>query len=463
MSVSVDLPIGSELAGYRIEALVGRGGMGVVYRAHDLALDRDVALKLLSPDLADDVSFRERFLRESRLAASLEHPNVVPIHDAGEVDGRLYIAMRLVEGTDLKALLHAEGALAPARALRIVEQVAGALDAAHARGLVHRDVKPSNVLVAADDHVYLADFGLSRSLGEAGASIGAAKSLGTIDYVAPEQIRGEEVDGRADVYALGCLLHECLTGEPPFRRSSDAAVLFAHLEEEPPTLPGLEQVTAKALAKDPDDRYQTCRELVEAARSALGLEVKQSRWPLAVASVGITLIGAALLAFFLTGRDGGVRAEPGADSLVRIDPKTNKVAETMAVGRKASGVAVGGGFVWVTNAADGNRLADRPEDEEGAHGLGSRHADRRRRRALRTRSERPRTQPGCDRPDDWISELRNATSGQSRAESPGRSRHRGRLVRRPGRANRRQSGGSIQGRLLERAGPHSAQPDQPRF
>ena len=190
--------------------------------------------------------------------------------------------MRLVEGTDLKALLHADGALATARALRIVEQVAGALDTAHARGLVHRDVKPSNVLVAADDRVYLADFGLSRSLGEAGASIGAAKSLGTIDYVAPEQIRGEEVDGRADVYALGCLLHECLTGEPPFRRSSDAAVLFAHLEEEPPTLPGLEQVTAKALAKDPDDRYQTCRELVEAARSALGLEVKQSRWPLTV-------------------------------------------------------------------------------------------------------------------------------------------------------------------------------------
>ena len=198
--------IGTELAGYRLEALIGHGGMGVVYRAHDLALDRDVALKLLAPHLADDVSFRERFLRESRLAASLEHPNVVPIHDAGEIDGQLYIAMRLVDGTDLKQLLR-EGPLDPARAIHIVEQIAGALDAAHARGLVHRDVKPSNVLLDEHEHAYLADFGLSRYLGEAGAALGAENSLGTIDYVAPEQIRGEEIDGRADVYALGCLLY----------------------------------------------------------------------------------------------------------------------------------------------------------------------------------------------------------------------------------------------------------------
>ncbi len=321
MSIQADPRIGSELAGYRIDALLGRGGMGVVYRAHDLALDRDVALKLLSPAVAADASFRERFLRESRLAASLEHPNVVPIHDAGEVDGQLYIAMRLVEGTDLKALLKAEGSLAPARALHIVEQVAGALDAAHARGLVHRDVKPSNVLVAADEHVYLADFGLSRSLGEAGSSLGATQSLGTIDYVAPEQIRGEDVDGRADVYALGCLLQECLTGEPPFRRSTDAAVLFAHLEEKPAGLPGLEQVMTKALAKEPDGRYETCYQLVEATRSALGLETKPSRWPFAVAAVGVALIGAALLAFFLSQGDASAKAEPGADSLVRIDPQ----------------------------------------------------------------------------------------------------------------------------------------------
>ena len=203
--------IGSELAGYRLDELIGRGGMGVVYRAHDLALDRDVALKLLAPHLAEDVSFRERFLTESRVAASLEHPNVVPIHDAGEIDGQLYIAMRLVEGSDLKEVLR-EGPLEPARAVRVLEQIAGALDAAHARGLVHRDVKPSNVLLDEGGHVYLADFGLSRYLGDAALPLGPAKSLGTADYVAPEQIRGEEVDGRADVYALGCMLYECLDG-----------------------------------------------------------------------------------------------------------------------------------------------------------------------------------------------------------------------------------------------------------
>ena len=229
--------IGTELAGYRLEALIGRGGMGVVYRAHDLALDRDVALKLLAPHLADDVSFRERFLTESRVAASLEHPNVVPIHDAGEIDGQLYIAMRLVEGSDLKEVLR-DGPLEPARAVRVLEQIAGALDAAHARGLVHRDVKPSNVLLDEGGHVYLADFGLSRYLGDAALPLGPAKSLGTADYVAPEQIRGEEVDGRADVYALGCMLYECLTGQPPFWRGTDAATLYAQLEEPPPVLPG---------------------------------------------------------------------------------------------------------------------------------------------------------------------------------------------------------------------------------
>src|SRR5438552_3709472 len=234
-----ELAIGAELGGYRIESLLGRGGMGVVYRAHELALDRKVALKVLAPELAEDEGFRERFLRESRLAASLDHPAIVPIYDAGEVAGQLYIAMRLVEGTDLKRLLATEGVLGPERALALLEQVGDALDAAHERGLVHRDVKPSNVLVDERGHCYLADFGLSRRLVDQSTGLGGARSLGTVDYVAPEQIRGDELDGRADLYSLGCLLFECLAGRPPFGGSSATAIAFAHLEESPPALPGL--------------------------------------------------------------------------------------------------------------------------------------------------------------------------------------------------------------------------------
>jgi YVTN family beta-propeller protein len=354
MSISTDLPVGSELAGYRIEELLGRGGMGVVYRALDLALDRPVALKILAPELAADVGFRERFLRESRLAASIDHPNIVPVYDAGEIGGELYIAMRYVEGSDLKRLL-ADGPLAPRRTVALASQVAAALDAAHARGLVHRDVKPSNVLVTDQDHVYLADFGLTRRLGETAAAVDPAKSLGTADYVAPEQIRGDDVDGRADLYSLGCLLYECLTGEPPFRRPSELATLFAHLEEEPPAPTGLDAVMRTALAKDPDNRYQSGRELVEAGRAALGLEPKRVRWPLALAAAGIALLGAALLAFFLTAGGGGsgTPSEAGADSLVRIDPKTNTVTRTLPVGRVAGSVAADQHDVWVTNEGDG--------------------------------------------------------------------------------------------------------------
>ena len=344
--------IGSELAGYRLDELIGRGGMGVVYRAHDLALDRDVALKLLAPHLADDVSFRERFLTESRVAASLEHPNVVPIHDAGAIDGQLYIAMRLVEGSDLKQVLR-EGPLESARAVRILEQIAGALDAAHARGLVHRDVKPSNVLLDEGGHVYLADFGLSRYLDDAALPLGPAKSLGTADYVAPEQIRGEEVDGRADVYALGCMLYECLAGAPPFRRGTDAATLYAQLEEAPPVLPGLEEVLPRALAKEPDGRYATCAELIEDARERLGItEPRRSRWPLAVAVVGVALIGAALAGFFLT-RGGGGGAAPGQGGrLLRIDPGSNRVTSSVHVGDGPAALSVGSGRVWAASYRD---------------------------------------------------------------------------------------------------------------
>ncbi len=355
MEVGTDGRLGTELLGYRLEDVLGRGGMGVVYRAYDARLKRNVAVKLLASELASDERFRERFLSESQLAAALEHPNVIPIHNAGDAEGHLYLVMRYVEGSDLKTLLREQAPLEPARALAICSQVAAALDAAHAHGLVHRDVKPSNVLLDEREHAYLADFGLTRRLSDQAPGFDAGLSLGTPAYAAPEQIEGKELDGRVDQYSLACLLHECLTGEPPYPRASEAAVLFAHLEEEPPAPPGLEDVMKRALAKDPDDRYETCGELVEAAREALGIrEPRPTRWPLAVAAIVVALIAAVLLAFLLTRGSDGPEPLPGADTLVRIDPETNAVAERIPVGREASSVAVGGGYVWVTNTADGN-------------------------------------------------------------------------------------------------------------
>jgi serine/threonine protein kinase len=263
---------GITFAGYRIESLVGRGGMGVVYRAMDLSLERPVALKMIAPELAEDAHFRTRFLREPRLAASLDHPNVIPIYEAGEHEGQLYLAMRFVEGSDLKRVLEHEGRLAPERALAVLAQVAGALDAAHRRALVHRDVKPANVLLVVDGHAYLTDFGITKQVG--GASTDTGRAVGTLDYLAPEQIRGEDVDGRTGSYALGCVLYECLEGRPPFRRDSEAETLWAHMQEEPAPLKdygALDPVLRKALAKDREHRYGSCAELVDAAAGALGL------------------------------------------------------------------------------------------------------------------------------------------------------------------------------------------------
>jgi WD40 repeat protein/tRNA A-37 threonylcarbamoyl transferase component Bud32 len=286
VQVSEDSRVGTELAGYRIESLLGWGGMSVVYLAEDLRLKRRVALKLLAPSLAEDESFRDRFLRESELAASIDHPNIVPIYEAGTAEDLLFIAMRYVEGRDLKERLH-HGCLDPRDATGIVAQVASALDAAHARGLVHRDVKPSNVLLDTgarpdgSDHVYLADFGLTRRVSDESGAGDDGHLMGTTDYVAPEQIAGEETDGRADVYSLGCVLYECLVGQPPFRRDSELAVVFAHLETEPPApsahRPGLpaalDAVVARALAKEPEQRYSSCREL---ARAALTVAVEEA-------------------------------------------------------------------------------------------------------------------------------------------------------------------------------------------
>ena len=273
-----DPRLGSELAGHRVEGVIGRGGMSVVYLAEHIGLRRKVALKVLGPELADDEAFRERFIRESQITARLDHPNIVTVYDAGEADGVLYISMRYVEGTDLERLLRAETRLEPARAVSLISQAAAALDAAHAAGLVHRDVKPGNILLASDarssrDRAFLSDFGVTKRL-ETGAGITrTGQFVGTVDYVSPEQIRGEDLDGRADVYSLGCVLYRCLTGEVPFPRDTEVATIYAHLQDPPPVpserLPelgvGFDTPIATALAKAPDDRFDTCRDLADAA------------------------------------------------------------------------------------------------------------------------------------------------------------------------------------------------------
>jgi serine/threonine-protein kinase len=273
-----DLPRGAEFAGCRIEALAGRGGMGVVYRATQLSLGRPVAVKLIAADRAADAGFRERFERESRLAAAIDHPNVIPVHAAGEEDGRLYLVMRYVQGTDLHALLAREGRLEPARAAAIVAQVAAGLDAAHAAGLVHRDVKPANVLIGGPpgaEHVYLSDFGLTRLEGSDSRLTTTGEWIGTVDFMSPEHLRGDRTDARSDVYALGCVLCAALTGRAPFPRATVPATLLAHLHDGPPRpsaaagVPAaFDRVLARALAKAPADRYPSAGDLGRAAMAA---------------------------------------------------------------------------------------------------------------------------------------------------------------------------------------------------
>ncbi len=276
------LSAGSRIAGYLLEAEIGAGGMAVVFRARDERLDRPVALKVLAPGRAGDEAFRHRFLGESRAAAAVDDPHIIPVYEAGEAGGVLFIAMRYVSGGDARDLLRREGALAPARAAAIISPVAAALDAAHASGLVHRDVKPANMLLDSrpgrPDHVYLSDFGLSRR-GSSSELTGAGARLGTVAYMAPEQIENRGVDGRADQYALACAAFELLAGVVPFDRDNPVAVIYAHLTAPPPSLadvrPGLppaaDAVLARALAKAPADRYPSCRDFAEALRGALGL------------------------------------------------------------------------------------------------------------------------------------------------------------------------------------------------
>ena len=270
-----DLLPGAEIAGCRIEAVAGRGGMGIVYRATQLSLGRPVAVKLIAPDRAGDPGFRERFERESRVAAAIDHPNVIPVYAAGEEGGHLYLVMRYVKGIDLQGLLARERRLPAARVAAVAGQIGAALDAAHAVGLVHRDVKPANVLLSGE-HAYLADFGLSQVVGSDTRLTSTGQWIGTVDFMAPEQFSGAEVDARADVYALGCVLYTALTGETPYPRGTVPATMLAHMHDAPPRptevaadVPaGFDRVIARALAKDPERRYPSAGDLGRAALAA---------------------------------------------------------------------------------------------------------------------------------------------------------------------------------------------------
>jgi tRNA A-37 threonylcarbamoyl transferase component Bud32/tetratricopeptide (TPR) repeat protein len=284
---------GSRIAGYRLEEQIGRGGMAVVFRAQDERLERQVALKILAPALAADEKFRHRFILESRSAAAVDDPYIIPVFEAGEADGVLFIAMRYVPGGDVDALLKQMGPLPAERAAAIISGVASALDTAHAAGLVHRDVKPTNMLldtrVGRPDHVYLSDFGLSKGSLSPAELTGSDRFMGTLNYCAPEQIKGRRVDARTDEYALACAAFELLSGKPPFSRSESSAVMYAQLSEPPPRLaplrpdlpPAVDDVLLRALTKAPDERYASCGEFADALRVALG----QQRYAPDVATV----------------------------------------------------------------------------------------------------------------------------------------------------------------------------------
>ncbi len=399
--------VGSTLAGYRLDALIARGGMGVVYRATHLALDRPVALKVIARQYADSVAFRRRFIRESQLAAQLDHPNVVPIYDAREEDGELLVAMRLVKGGDLRQRIDRDGPLAPAEAIELLGQVASALDAAHAAGIVHRDVKPHNILLEGR-RAYLSDFGLAKALGESGAASGASV-VGTAHYMSPEQWRADRVGPAADVYSLGCVLYEAVTGIAPFARRDG--------EAEPRMPRGLDAVIERAVAPDPSDRFASAGELVEAARecqnatpaatavlsegsdlATLRLGAAESddgelggwrrgrRWygglfaVWFVVPIAIGIVGAIAVGLFLFFSAGGVsvsapidvahpplRLAVGDDSvwvtsardgyLEQLDPDTlSLVKPSIRVAKGVSGVAVGGGSVWVSSPRTGEVL-----------------------------------------------------------------------------------------------------------
>jgi YVTN family beta-propeller protein len=391
---------GDEFAGHRILGIAGRGGMGVVYRAMQLDLDRPVALKLIAPQLAEDPSFRERFVRESRAAASIDHPNVIPIYYTGENDGALYIAMRYVEGSDLRSLVRAAQRLEPERAAHIVAQVGNALDAAHARGIVHRDVKPANVLLGAGEHAYLTDFGLTKRVTSHTGSTREGGWVGTLGYVAPEQIRGERVDARADVYALGCVLYHSLVGAPPYQRETDEATLWAHLHDDPPSVhsdapdvpEGFDAVIARAMAKDPDDRYPSAGDLGRAALAAAGRPVaaaperlvavgaaapgdaqetvvspdqaptalaappprrRRRVWPWALAAIPVVALIAVLVAVLASGDNGGTTGTTGRTTATTVTtPETVPIKTVTLKGSRPNNIVLASGKAWVVRSGN---------------------------------------------------------------------------------------------------------------
>jgi serine/threonine protein kinase len=274
-SAPAELEPGAEFAGYRVERRLGRGGMGIVYLARELRLERLVALKVIRSDLADDSRFRARFRSESRTAAAIEHPRVVTVFGAGERDGLLYVAMRYVPGRDLGRIVAADGPLEPELAAKLIDQVADGLDAVHAAGLVHRDVKPGNVIVADDDGpvAFLADFGLAKAIASTSGLTATGELIGTVDYIAPEQIEGRRVDARTDVYALGCVLFHAVTGQVPYPQPESSAKMWAHLNEPPPATGrssrALDPVIRRAMAKDPGDRFPSAGDLGRAVLAAV--------------------------------------------------------------------------------------------------------------------------------------------------------------------------------------------------
>ena len=326
--------VGERIGGYRLEAKLGEGGMAAVFLAVDERLGRQVALKILAPGLATDAAFRQRFVRESQAAAAVDDPHIIPVYEAGSIDGVLFIAMRYVSGGDVRSLIAREGPIPPARALpEIISPVALALDTAHAAGLVHRDVKPANMLIDArpdrPDHVYLTDFGITKLSVPSAEITQTGQFVGTLDYIAPEQIEGKSVDGRADQYSLACSAFEILAGSPPFSRTQGIAVIVAHLNESPPQLtsrrPGspaaADRVLSRALAKDPADRYHSCREFADALLAAFGLMTEADRRRAWAAPPGASVVSEPTTAAApAAAAESAIAAEPAAASWPGTDP-----------------------------------------------------------------------------------------------------------------------------------------------